>query len=77
MHSETPIIPLAMPDRAAAFAFAGECHDRGVFVNPICFPAVAMNRARIRVNASAALTGADIIQALSVFAEIGGQLGLR
>lgn len=76
MHSETPIIPIGMPNRATAFDFARECHERGIFVNPICFPAVAMDRARIRVNASAALAEADIDKALDVFAEVGTNLGL-
>jgi len=76
MHSETPIIPIAMPDRAMAFNFAREMHERGVFVNPICYPAVAMNRARIRVNASASLTENDIAKALNIFSEVGKNLGL-
>jgi glycine C-acetyltransferase len=76
MHSETPIIPLAMPDRATAFNFARGMHERGVFVNPICYPAVAMNRARIRVNASASLTDADIASALITFSEVGRSVGL-
>jgi len=76
MHSETPIIPIAMPDRATAFDFARDMHERGVFVNPICYPAVAMNRARIRINASAALTADDIQEALDKFQAAGKSLGL-
>jgi glycine C-acetyltransferase len=51
-------------------------HERGVFVNPICYPAVAMNRARIRINASAALTADDIQEALDKFQAAGKSLGL-
>lgn len=76
MHSETPIIPIAMPDRATAFEFARQMHERGVFVNPICYPAVAMNRARIRVNASASLTQKDIAKALDAFGSAGHMLQL-
>lgn len=76
MHSESPIIPVAMPDRDITFRFAKLLHEQGVYANPVCFPAVSRHCPRLRLNASAALSQEDMDTALDAIKKIAGQLGL-
>ena len=74
--SETPIVPVRMPDETAAFEFAHRCKERGVFVVPVVFPAVPKNAPRLRTCVTAGLTDADLDLALDVFATTGRELGV-
>ncbi len=74
--SETPIVPVRMPDETAAFEFAYRCKERGVFVVPVVFPAVPQNAPRLRTCVTAGLTDADLDLALEVFAKTGRELGV-
>lgn len=74
--SETPIVPVRMPDDTAAFEFAHRCKERGVFVVPVVFPAVPQNAPRLRTCMTAGLTEDDITRALEVFATVGRELGV-
>ena len=74
--SETPIVPVRMPDETAAFEFAHRCKERGVFVVPVVFPAVPQNAPRLRTCVTAGLTDADLDMALEVFAKTGRELGV-
>jgi len=42
-------------------------NDNGVFVQPIRFPTVPENQARLRISVTAGLTKKDIEKTLSVF----------
>ena len=66
MNSTTAIIPILLHDAKLAFKLAGEAHSRGLYLNAICFPAVARQAARIRVNANAALRTEDITKGLEI-----------
>jgi glycine C-acetyltransferase len=74
--SETPITPVMMGDSALAGRFSDRLFDEGVFAQPIVFPTVALDKARIRTIVTAAHTDAHIDRALAVFDRIGHQLGL-
>ena len=74
--SETPITPVMMGDSATAGRFSDRLFDEGVFAQPIVFPTVALDKARIRTIVTAAHTDAHIDRALEVFSHIGHELGL-
>jgi glycine C-acetyltransferase len=64
LTSETPIIPIRMPNRDTTYRFAQRLHHEGIFANPVIFPAVSRRLPRIRLNASAALEPEDVDRAL-------------
>ena len=74
--SETPVVPVRMPDETTAFEFTHRCKERGVFVVPVVFPAVPQNAPRLRTCMTAGLSDDDISQALEVFATAGRALGM-
>ena len=74
--SETPITPVMMGDSAVAGRFSDRLFDEGIFAQPIVFPTVALDKARIRTIVTAAHTDAHIDQALTAFDRIGHELGL-
>ena len=76
MNSTTPIIPVYLGDKNLTFEFALRLHQEGIYVNPICSPAVGRKKSRLRINASAALTDSDIDQALTAFEKVGKELGV-
>src|SRR5450432_700081 len=74
--SETPITPVMMGDSALAGRFSDRLFDEGVFAQPIVFPTVALDKARIRTIVTAAHTDAHLEQAVAAFDRIGHELGL-
>jgi glycine C-acetyltransferase len=74
--SETPITPVMMGDSAVAGRFSDRLFDEGIFAQPIVFPTVALDKARIRTIVTAAHTEAHLDQALVAFDRIGHELGL-
>ena len=74
--SETPITPVMMGDSAVAGRFSDRLFDEGIFAQPIVFPTVALDKARIRTIVTAAHTDAHLDQALVAFDRIGHELGL-
>ena len=74
--SDTPITPVMMGDSAVAGRFSDRLFDEGIFAQPIVFPTVALDKARIRTIVTAAHTDAHLDQALSAFDRIGHELGL-
>ncbi len=74
--SETPITPVMMGDSAMAGRFSDRLFDEGVFAQPIVYPTVALDKARIRTIVTAAHADAHLDQALGAFDRIGHELGL-
>ena len=74
--SETPITPVMMGDPATAMRFSDRLTEEGVFAQPVVFPTVALDKARIRTIVTAAHTDAHLDQALDAFARVGRELGL-
>jgi len=74
--SETPITPVMMGDSAMAGRFSDRLFEDGVFAQPIVYPTVALDKARIRTIVTAAHTDAHLDQALGAFDRIGHELGL-
>ena len=62
--SETPITPVMTGDSALAGKFSDRLFQEGIFAQPIVFPTVALDKARIRTIVTAAHTDAHLDLAL-------------
>jgi glycine C-acetyltransferase len=74
--SETPITPVMMGDSATAGRFSQRLFAEGVFAQPVVYPTVAIDKARIRTIVTAAHTDDMLDTALEVFGRAGRDLGL-
>src|SRR3954469_9349732 len=75
-RSETPITPVMMGDPDTAGRFSQRLFEEGVFAQPVVFPTVAMDKARIRTIVTAAHTDELLDRALAAFAVVGRELSL-
>ena len=67
IQSKSHIIPIIIGNEKEAMKFGKFLNDNGVFVQPIRFPTVPENQARLRISVTAGLTKKDIEKTLSVF----------
>ena len=74
--SDTPITPVMMGDSATAGTFSDRLFAAGVFAQPIVYPTVALDKARIRTIVTAAHSDEQLDQALAAFDRVGHELGL-
>ncbi len=56
LESETAIIPIVVNTSEKAFSLAKRLQEKGLYVNPVVYPAVARGQSRIRLNVTADLT---------------------
>ena len=75
-RSETPITPVMMGAPDTAGRFSQRLFEEGVFAQPVVFPTVAIDKARIRTIVTAAHANAQLDRALEAFAKVGQELGL-
>jgi glycine C-acetyltransferase len=75
-RSETPITPVMMGDPEVAMRFSDRLMGEGVFAQPVVFPTVAIDHARIRTIVTAAHTAEHLDRALEAFATVGRELGV-
>jgi glycine C-acetyltransferase len=75
-RSETPITPVMMGDADTAGRFSQRLFEEGVFAQPVVYPTVALDKARIRTIVTAAHTDGLLDRALAAFAAVGRELGL-
>ncbi|NLI76364.1 MAG: aminotransferase class I/II-fold pyridoxal phosphate-dependent enzyme [Candidatus Riflebacteria bacterium] len=76
LGSTTAIIPVLIPDEHKLRLACRELHERGLYVTPVTFPAVARGRARLRLSLSSTHTRADLDLLLSVLEDLKGKLHL-
>jgi glycine C-acetyltransferase len=74
--SETPITPVMMGDPDTAGRFSQRLFEEGVFAQPVVFPTVALDKARIRTIVTAAHGDDQLDRALAAFGSVGRELGL-
>ncbi len=74
--SETPITPVMMGDSATAARFSDRLFEEGIFAQPIVYPTVALDKARIRTIVTAAHTDEQLETAVAAFDRIGRETGL-
>jgi glycine C-acetyltransferase len=74
--SETPITPVMMGDSARAGTFSRRLFEEGVFAQPVVYPTVAADGARIRTIVTAEHTTDQLDRCLAAFAKVGRELGV-
>jgi glycine C-acetyltransferase len=71
-----PIIPVMLGDAKVAGEMARRLLERGLYVIAFSYPVVPQGQARIRTQMSAAHSDADIDTAVSLFTEVGREMGV-
>jgi 7-keto-8-aminopelargonate synthetase and related enzymes len=64
---KTHIIPIIIGNEKTAMVFGKFLKDNGVFAQPIRYPTVPKNQARLRISVTAWLKYAEIEKGLEVF----------
>ena len=75
-HSESPIIPVMLYDAKLSQDMASLLLDEGIYVIGFFYPVVPKEKARIRVQLSAAHTPEHINKALDSFEKVGKKLNI-
>jgi glycine C-acetyltransferase len=76
LDGDAAIIPIVVGETSFAIALSERLLEEGVFVTGFGYPVVPEGTARVRVQMSAALSRAQLLQALDVFRHVGAELGL-
>ena len=74
--STTPVIPLIIGDDTLTLQSWKLLFENGVFVNPVLSPAVPPGRQLLRTSYMATHTDDQIEEVLTIFENVGRQLGL-
>ena len=67
INSTTHIIPIVIGNEKKAMEFGKFLMDNGIFVQPIRYPTVPKNQARLRISVTAWLSDKDIQSSLRIF----------
>jgi glycine C-acetyltransferase len=67
INSHSQIIPIIVGNEKKAMDFGKFLFDNGVYAQPIRYPTVPKNKARLRISVTAWLTGTDIEKSLDIF----------
>ena len=73
---EHPIVPIMLYDAKLAQEFAARLLDEGIYVIAFFYPVVPKEKARIRVQLSAAHEDEHITKAIAAFTKVGKALGV-
>lgn len=76
IKSSTQIIPIIVGSERKTLEFGDFLYRNGVFAQPIRYPTVPKNQARIRISVTAWLTSKDIEFSLSVFEKAAKRFSL-
>jgi len=75
-NSQTPIIPVITGESSLAQQLSTKLFEKGVYINPIVYPMVAMDKARVRNIVTAGHKRKDLDTALRAYEEVGRELKL-
>ncbi len=75
IKGEHPIVPIMLYDAKKAADFAARLLDEGIYVIAFSYPVVPMDKARIRVQISAAMTRNHLDFAIKKFIKVGKETG--
>ncbi len=75
-QGETPIIPVYIGNDLTTLMVWRDLLDAGVYVNPVLYPAVGKDEARLRISTMASHTDAHLTQALEIFELVGKRNGI-
>ena len=76
LEGESAIVPIIVGDTAFAIRMSRELLAEGIFITGFGYPVVPEGTARLRIQACATLTGAQIEFALATFEKVGRELGV-
>ncbi|HEY9427331.1 MAG TPA: glycine C-acetyltransferase [Gemmatimonadaceae bacterium] len=76
LAGDTPVVPIIVGETALAISMSEKMLEHGVFVTGFGYPVVPQGHARIRCQLSAAHTREDLDQAVTVFKDVGRELGM-
>jgi len=68
--TESAIVPVIFSSEEETLDAVGFCRDHGLFVVPVFYPAVPIDKPRIRATVMASFDERDIDEALAVFAKL-------
>ena len=71
-----PIVPIMLGDAKLAALMADRLLEEGVYVIGFSYPVVPKDKARIRVQLSAALSLEELDRAIAAFNKVGKELGI-
>ncbi|MCL4820029.1 MAG: aminotransferase class I/II-fold pyridoxal phosphate-dependent enzyme [Vicinamibacteria bacterium] len=74
--STSQVMPVMVNNDARVFAVAEKIQDRGLFLQPVTYPAVPKHKSRLRVSVSAAHTEEDLETAVHVVAGVLREEGI-
>ena len=77
INSTTHIMPIIIGDEKLAMSFGKFLFNNGVFAQPIRYPTVPKNQARLRISMTAWLSKNDIEFALSIFEKAAKKFNIR
>ncbi len=75
ISSSTHIIPIIIGSEKSAMNFGKFLFDNGVFAQPVRYPTVPKNQARLRISVTAWLSTANIEKALEIFEKAYSRIG--
>ena len=76
LEGESAIVPIILGDTAFAIRMSRELLNEGIFITGFGYPVVPEGTARLRIQACATLTDAQIDFAVSTFEKVGKKLGV-
>jgi glycine C-acetyltransferase len=68
--STSQVVPVMVNNDARVFAIAEKIQDRGLYLQPVTYPAVAKHKSRLRISVSAAHSEADLEEAVGIIAGV-------
>ena len=74
--SNSQVMPVMVNNDAKVFAVAEKIQDRGLFLNPVTYPAVPKHKSRLRISVSAAHTEEDLEFAVQTIAGVLREEGI-
>jgi glycine C-acetyltransferase len=74
--SNSQVMPVHVNNDKKVFDVACKIQERGVYLQPVTYPAVPKHKSRLRVSISAAHTEADLEQAVQVISTVLREEGI-
>jgi glycine C-acetyltransferase len=74
--STSQVMPVMVNNDAKVFAIAEKIQDRGLFLQPVTYPAVPKHRSRLRISVSAAHSEEELETAVQVIASVLREEGI-
>jgi len=74
--SNSQVMPVMINEDSKVLSVAEKIQDRGLFLNPVIYPAVPKHKSRLRISVSAAHTEADLEAAVQTIAAVLREEGI-